>query len=39
MNRRFRLTSTLAVALMAGTALGGYAFIHRRRRQREPGCQ
>ena len=28
MNRRFRLTSTLAVALLAGTALGGYAVVH-----------
>jgi serine protease Do len=28
MNRRFRLSSTLAVALLAGTALGGYAFVH-----------
>jgi serine protease Do len=28
MNRRFRLTSTLAVALLAGTALGGYAFVN-----------
>ena len=28
MNRRFRLTSTIAVALLAGTALGGYAVVH-----------
>ena len=29
MNRRFRLTSTLAVALLAGTALGGSSLISR----------
>jgi serine protease Do len=28
MTRRFRLTSTLAVALLAGTALGGFALVH-----------
>ena len=28
MSRRFRLNSTLAVALLAGSALGGYAFFN-----------
>jgi serine protease Do len=38
MNRRFRLTSTLAVALLAGTALGGYAFIHPGRADASPAA-